>query len=64
MTLVSEGLNSQRAWWLRTALVLQAPRSVFAALRDESDEAVENRQEPVTALVFLAGIAAVIAAPR
>jgi len=64
VTLVSEELNSQRAWWLRTALVLQAPRAVFAALRDESDEAVENRQEPVTALVFLAGIAAVIAAPR
>jgi hypothetical protein len=64
VTLVSDELNSQRAWWLRTALVLQAPRAVFAALRDESDEAVENRQEPVTALVFLAGIAGVIVAPR
>ena len=59
-----DDLNSQRAWWLRTVLVLQAPRAVFGALRDESQEAVENRQEPVTALVFLAGIAGVIAAPR
>ncbi len=57
-------LQGQRAWWLRTLLVLQAPRSVFAALRDDSAESVEARQEPVTALVFLAGIAGVLLAPR
>jgi len=56
--------QSQRDWWLRTLLVLQAPRAVFAALRDESQDAVEARQEPVTALVFLAGIAGVLLAPR
>lgn len=56
--------DSQRAWWLRTVLVLQAPRAVFAALRDDSEAAAEARQEPVTALVFLAGIAAVLLAPR
>ena len=51
----------ERAWWLRSLLVLQAPRPVFAALRDDSDEAAAARQEPVTALAFLAGIAAVLA---
>jgi hypothetical protein len=56
--------EGQRAWWLRTLLVLQAPRVVFAALRDDSTEAAEARQEPVTALVFLAGIAGVLLAPR
>ena len=52
--------EGQRAWWLRTLLVLQAPRAVFAALLDESDEAVEARQEPVLALVLLAGMAGVL----
>ena len=54
-------VSAERDWWLRTLLVLQAPRSVFVQLRDESDEALEARQEPVTAIVFLAGIAAVLA---
>jgi hypothetical protein len=56
--------EGQRAWWLRALLVLQAPTPVFAALRDDSREAVEARQEPVTALVFLGGIAGVLLAPR
>lgn len=51
----------ERAWWLRTLLVLQSPRTVFAALRDDSDEAVDARQEPVLAMVILAGIAGVLA---
>lgn len=55
--------QSQREWWLRAVLVLTNPRPVFSALRDESDEAVDARQEPVTALVFLAGISAVLLAP-
>ena len=55
--------EGQRAWWLRVLLVLQAPRHVFLALRDESTEATEARQEPATALVFLGGIAAVLATP-
>jgi hypothetical protein len=48
----------ERDWWLRTVLVLQRPRSVFAALRRDDD--VESRQEPLLAVVFLAGIAAVL----
>jgi hypothetical protein len=56
--------QSHRAWWLRALLVLQSPRPVFAALRDDSVGAREARQEPVTALVILAGIAGVLAAPK
>ena len=52
--------TSERAWWRRLVVVLHAPTSVFSALRDDSDDAVARRQEPVTALVFLAGIALVL----
>ncbi|MBA2356954.1 MAG: hypothetical protein H0V84_00830, partial [Actinobacteria bacterium] len=58
----SQGSGSlDREWWLRALLVLQRPRPVFAALADDSDEAAGARQEPVTALVFLAGIGSVLA---
>jgi hypothetical protein len=50
----------QREWWLRSLAIFQSPRSVFAALRDDSREAAEARQEPVTAIVILAGIAGVL----
>jgi len=55
--------HSQRAWWLRAVMVLQAPKPVFAALRDDSPEAEDARSEPVTALVFLGGIAGVLMTP-
>jgi hypothetical protein len=63
MTAVRKGETErlERAWWLRSLLVLQAPRPVFAALRDDSDDAASARQEPVTALAFLAGIAGILA---
>ena len=44
-------------WWLRTALVLQSPRAVFVALRDDSAGAAADRSEPVLLVVALAGIA-------
>ena len=50
-----------KAWFLRALLVLQSPRSVFAALRDDSDEVAEDRQDVAAALVWLAGISAVLA---
>jgi hypothetical protein len=50
-----------REWWLRTVLVLQAPRAVFAALRDDSPEAAADRAEPVLLVVILAGIALALA---
>ena len=50
----------QREWWLRTLAIFQSPWTVFAALRDDSREAAEARQEPVMAIVILAGIAGVL----
>lgn len=54
---------AERAWLLRALLVLQSPRPVFAALADDSGRAVRARQEPVTAIVGLAGIAGVLWTP-
>ena len=50
----------QKEWWLRTFGIFHRPRMVFAALRDDSPEAVEARQEPLLATITLAGIAAVL----
>jgi hypothetical protein len=47
---------AEREWWLRLVRVLTAPRSVFVWLRDDSAEAANARQEPITAVVFLAGV--------
>lgn len=53
----------ERSWWLRAPAVLVAPRAVFVSVRDESEEAVEARQEPLSALIGLAAIAGVLATP-
>ena len=50
-------------WWLRAAAVLVAPRAVFVSLRDESPEAAESRQEPISAIAGLAGFAGVLGTP-
>lgn len=63
MPVTTEAASPDREWLLRALLVLQAPRAVFAALRDDSDEAAHARQEPLLALTWLAGIAAVLATP-
>jgi Yip1-like protein len=52
-----------REWWLRTLAIFQAPRAVFAALRSDASMDAEARQEPVLALVLLAGMAGVLVAP-
>jgi hypothetical protein len=52
--------QGERDWWLRTLLVLVSPRPVFAALRDDSDDAAAARQEPLAAIVLLAGIGGVL----
>src|SRR6266496_4441008 len=53
----------ERAWWLRTLRILLHPREVFAAIRDEPlDDAGPLRSEPMLAIAWLAGIAAVLAA--
>jgi len=53
----------ERSWWLRAPAVLVAPRAVFASLRDESAEETEARQEPLIAMIGLAGISAVLGTP-
>jgi hypothetical protein len=47
-------------WWLGSLLVLRSPRAALATLRADSVEAVERRQEPLVAIVFLAGVAAIL----
>jgi hypothetical protein len=49
--------DGARAWWQRILLVPQAPRAVFAELRDDSREAAEDRQDAITAVAFFAGVA-------
>src|SRR6059036_3574098 len=56
----AESPSLDRQWFMRAVVVLQAPRAVFAALRDDSDEAAHARQEPVLALLWLSGIAGVL----
>jgi hypothetical protein len=55
--------SPERDWWLRTLGIFLSPGPVFASLRDESRGQREARQEPVLALVLLAGIAGVLLAP-
>ena len=52
----AESRQLEQEWWLRFVLVLVSPRAVFTALRDDRDEAAEARQEPMIALLFLAGL--------
>jgi hypothetical protein len=54
--------SPEKAWWLRALAIFPSPRAVFAALRNDSDEEAAARQEPVLAIVFLAGIAGVLSA--
>ncbi|MGB2952571.1 MAG: YIP1 family protein [Gaiellaceae bacterium] len=56
-------IADERLWLLRAVLVLRRPREVFAALRDDSEEAARARQEAVTALTILAGVAAILWTP-
>lgn len=54
-------MSPDRQWWLRVPAVFLSPSSVFAALRNEEQGDLDARQEPLLALVYLAGIAAVLA---
>jgi hypothetical protein len=62
-TAVAAELSPTRAWWLRVPAVLLNPRSVFFALREDDEDDVAARSEPILAVVLLAGIAAVLATP-
>src|SRR4051794_27856647 len=54
---------ADRTWWLRAPLVLVAPRPIFAALREDDEDASDARQEPLVTIAVLAGIAVVLASP-
>ncbi len=56
-------LSPSRAWWLRVPAVLMSPRSVFFALREDDEDDVAARSEPLLAIILLAGTAAVLATP-
>lgn len=56
-------LSPTRAWWLRVPAVLLSPRPVFFALREEDEDDVAARAEPILATILLAGMAAVLATP-
>jgi hypothetical protein len=56
-------LSPTRAWWLRVPATLLSPRSVFFALREDDDDDVAARAEPLLLVIWLAGIAAVLATP-
>ena len=58
------GPSREKQWWLRTLAVFQSPRTVFAALRDQSKQDMEAREEPVLALILLAGIAGILLVPE
>src|SRR5438067_7983335 len=49
--------DEARAWWQRILLVPQAPRAVFAELRDDTREAAEDRQDTIAAVAFFVGVA-------
>ena len=61
MTAAAESTPSlQKERWLRALAVFTSPRGTFAALSDDSPAAAEARQEPIMAIVILAGIAGVL----
>jgi hypothetical protein len=56
-------LSPSRAWWLRVPAVLLSPRPVFFALREDDEDDVAARSEPILAIILLAGVAAVLVTP-
>lgn len=60
---VAGELSPTRAWWLRVPAVLLSPRSVFFALREDDADDVAARAEPLLLVVWLAGMASVLATP-
>lgn len=63
MAEVASSTPLERNWWLRAPAVLVAPRAVFASLRDDSEEAAEERSQPIIAMIGLAGVGAVLGTP-
>lgn len=60
-TAAQQEISPDRAWWLRVPAVFLGPRSVFFALREEDPDDVGARSEPILLLIWLAGVATVLA---
>ena len=56
-------MGSQREWWRRALAVVVRPRGVFASLRSLDEPDLEARQEPVLAVILLAGIGGILITP-
>jgi Yip1 domain len=56
-------VSLEREWWLRVLAVLVRPRLVFLALRNDDEEDMDARQEPVLLVTLLAGIAVLLLTP-
>lgn|SRR5579862_344863 len=54
---------SERSWFLRALAALAAPQAIFVQLRDESEDAIEARTEPLFAILALASISVVLVSP-
>jgi hypothetical protein len=59
----SAGSADELVWLQRALFVLVRPREILGLLRDDSEAAARARSEAVLALVWLAGIAAVLWTP-
>jgi hypothetical protein len=59
----SPELSPGRAWWLRVPAVLLHPHPVFFALRQDDEDDVAARSEPLLLVIWLAGMASVLATP-
>ena len=58
---VTRKSSLQKEWWLLALGVMRSPAATFRAMRDASKKSAEAREEPVLLVIFLAGIAAVLA---
>jgi hypothetical protein len=59
-TRVEASLDVERDVWRRTLQIFHRPTAAFGLLGDDTSEAVSALQEPLIALVWLAGIAGVL----
>jgi hypothetical protein len=57
-------VGAERDWWRRIGAVVTRPREVFAALRADPQDAEGDRQDPVIAVMFAAGLAAAVGTER
>ena len=56
-------METQALWWRRTLAVPTRPQAAFGALRDGDRDDLEARQEPLLAVIILAGMGGITATP-